>query len=352
MLDTSKLHTYKYNDDIFKKVTVLPDGKNHGLLFVLDWSGSMANELMATVKQLLNLTAFCKKVQIPFEVYAFTNEWVAAKRAMAGEANILSYDYPGVEKNQVYINKEYFHMMNFVSSRSNAREYERQCKNLWREASVYKSYSGYQATFGVGLSGTPLNEAVITMNYIIPQFKKQNDLQKVNLCILSDGESCAAAYGHEVYIDHKDEYSVRPRRIDWYQTLRDRKTGITYNQFDAENVTNIFIQQLRDRNPDVNVIGFRILSGSQLQSFVSRYASFDGYSQVQKQWKKEKSAIIKNPTAYTALYAISNHSLNESTDFNVESGAKKGEITRAFKKMLGSKSTNKKLLSSFIEYVA
>ena len=352
VLDTSKLHTYKYNDDIFKKVTVLPDGKNHGLLFVLDWSGSMANELMATVKQLLNLTAFCKKVQIPFEVYAFTNEWVAAKRAMAGEANILSYDYPGVEKNMVYINKEYFHMMNFVSSRSNAREYERQCKNLWREASVYKTYSGYQATFGVGLSGTPLNEAIITMNYIIPRFKKQNDLQKVNLCILSDGESCAAAYGHEVYIDHKDEYSVRPRRIDWYQTLRDRKTGITYSQFDAENVTNIFIQQLRDRNPDVNVIGFRILSGSQLQNFVGRYASYDGYSQIQKQWKKEKSAIIKNPTAYTALYAISNHSLNESTDFNVESGAKKGEITRAFKKMLGSKSTNKKLLSSFIEYVA
>ena len=352
VLDTSKLHTYKYNDDIFKKVTVLPDGKNHGLLFVLDWSGSMANELMATVKQLLNLTAFCKKVQIPFEVYAFTNEWVAAKRAMTGEANLLSYDYPGVEKNTVYINKEYFHMMNFISSRSNAREYERQCKNLWREASVYKTYSGYQATFGVGLSGTPLNEAVITMNYIIPRFKKQNDLQKVNLCILSDGESCAAAYGHEVYIDHKDEYSIRPRRIDWYQTLRDRKTGITYGQFDHDNVTNIFIQQLRDRNPDVNVIGFRILSGSQLQNFVGRYAGFEGYSQIQKQWKKEKSAIIKNPTAYTALYAISNYSLNESTDFNVESGAKKGEITRAFKKMLGSKSTNKKLLSSFIEYVA
>ena len=352
VLDTSKLHTYKYSDDIFKKVTILPDGKNHGLLFVLDWSGSMANELMETVKQLLNLTAFCKKVQIPFEVYAFTNEWVAAKRAMEGESNYMSYDYPGVEKNMVYINKEYFHMMNFISSRSNARDYERQCKNLFREVSCYKSYSGFQSTFGVGLSGTPLNEAIVCLNYIIPQFKQKNDLQKVNVCILSDGESCAAAYGHEVYLDHKDEYAVRPRRIDWYQTLRDRKTGITYKQFDGENVTNIFIQQLRDRNPNVNVLGFRILAGSQLQNFVGRYADFDGYSQVQKQWKKEKSAIIKNPTAYTALYAISNNSLNENTDFNVESGAKKGEITRAFKKMLGSKSTNKKLLSSFIEYVA
>ena len=40
VLDTSKLHTYKYNEDLFKKVTVVPDGKNHGLIFILDWSGS------------------------------------------------------------------------------------------------------------------------------------------------------------------------------------------------------------------------------------------------------------------------------------------------------------------------
>ena len=352
VLDTSKLHTYRYNEDLFKKVTVLPDGKNHGLLFILDWSGSMSNEILSTVKQVLNLTAFCKKVQIPFEVYAFTNEWVAAKRAMAGEVNYMTYDHPGVEKNVVYINKEYFHMMNFISSRSNAREYERQCKNLWREAFTYRYCVKYSSTFGVGLSGTPLNEAIVCLNYIIPEFKKKNDLQKVNVCILSDGESCAAAYGHEMYLDHKDDYRVSPRRLDWYQTLRDRKTGITYKQFEGDNITNTFIQQVRDRNPGVNVLGFRILPGSQLQNFVGRYASYEGYSEIQKQWKKEKSAIIKNAKAFTALYAISNNSLNENTEFNVESGAKKGEISRAFKKMLGSKATNKKLLNSFIEYVS
>ena len=36
VIDTSKLHTYRYNEDIFKKMTVVPDGKNHGLLFLLD----------------------------------------------------------------------------------------------------------------------------------------------------------------------------------------------------------------------------------------------------------------------------------------------------------------------------
>ena len=352
VLDTSKLHTYRYNEDIFKKITVLPDGKNHGLLFLLDWSGSMQYELMATVKQVMNLTAFCKKVQIPFEVYAFTNEWTLAERAMSGDTSYEDYSYPGLTKNEIYLHEGRFHLMNFVSSRSNARDYERMCKNLFREASIYTQYSNYSQTLGCQLSGTPLNEAIVMMNYIIPEFKQKNDLQKVNLCILSDGEGCSAGYGHEIYVDHKDEHRVVPRRIDWYQVLRDRKTGRTYSQFEYDNVTNTFIQQLRDRYPEVNVIGFRILSGSQLQNFVGKYASYEGYSQIQKQWKKDKSAIISNTKAFTALYAISNNSLNQSTEFNVESGAKKGEISRAFKKMLGSKSTNKKLLNSFIEYVS
>ena len=72
-LTTTKLHTYKYNEDLFKKVTILPDGKNHGLLFILDWSGSMGNCILDTVKQLYNLIWFCNKCNIPIDVYAFTN---------------------------------------------------------------------------------------------------------------------------------------------------------------------------------------------------------------------------------------------------------------------------------------
>ena len=75
VLDTSKLHTYRFNEDLFKKVTVTPDGKNHGLVFILDWSGSMADVLLDTVKQMFNLVWFCKKVNIPFDVYSFTNEY-------------------------------------------------------------------------------------------------------------------------------------------------------------------------------------------------------------------------------------------------------------------------------------
>ena len=72
VLDTTQLQTYRFNEDLFKRVTVLPDGKNHGLIFVLDWSGSMQYVLEDTLKQLYNLIWFCRKVNIPFDVYAFT----------------------------------------------------------------------------------------------------------------------------------------------------------------------------------------------------------------------------------------------------------------------------------------
>ena len=356
VLDTSKLHTYKYSEDIFKKVTTVTDGKNHGLLFLLDWSGSMSNDILAAVKQVLNMTAFCKKVQIPFEVYAFTNDYYPVRRAINKTVDNTHdeeyFESKGCEENKVFLHKDQFHLMNMVSSRSNSQDYERMCRNLFREAFAYRHYVSYHTTPGIGLSGTPLNEGIILMNYLIPEFKKQNDLQKVNLCILTDGESCTSAYGRKIYNDYKDEYYVRPRRVDSC-ILRDRKTGITYSKSDMYSIgTNTFIQQLRDRNPGVNVIGFRIGSASSLSNFVSVYGNSAKYTDVQKQWKKEKSAIIPDPKSFTALYAIANTSLSSDTEFDVESGAKKGEITRAFKKMLASKSTNKKLLNSFIQYVA
>ena len=357
VLDTTKLHTYKYSDDIFKKVTVLPDGKNHGLLFLLDWSGSMQREILATVKQLLNLTAFCKKVQIPFEVYAFTNEFYAVRRAKEGKEEYISNEEYFSKKNckegKIFLQKDMFHLMNMVSSRSNSKDYERQCLNLYREAYSYVYHCSYPTTTGVNLSGTPLNEGIVMLNYIIPQFKKQNDLQKVNVCILTDGEACQSSYGRKYYNDHTDNYYVRPRRLGCNTILRDRQTGRVYSMNDGwGEVTNIFIQQIRDRNAGVNVLGFRIMGGSGLSNFVSTYASLAHYDQVQKQWKKDKSAIIPFPKSYTSLYAIKNSAIDEEVEFDVESGAKKGDISKAFKKMLNSKSTNKKLLSSFIENIA
>src|SRR6185437_12429448 len=40
-LDPRRLFTAKVREDIFERMTVLPKGKNHGFVILLDWSSSM-----------------------------------------------------------------------------------------------------------------------------------------------------------------------------------------------------------------------------------------------------------------------------------------------------------------------
>ena len=63
-----KLHSYKYNEDIFKKMSNIFNQKNHGMIFLLDWSGSMQRHIKPTVEQLLNLVLFCRKINIFFSL--------------------------------------------------------------------------------------------------------------------------------------------------------------------------------------------------------------------------------------------------------------------------------------------
>ena len=139
VLDTTKLHTYRFNEDIFKRITTIPDGKNHGLIFILDWSGSMSYVMQDTIKQLYNLVWFCRKVSIPFEVYAFTNEWIRH-----GEEIVHSR----YEKNEYnFAVDDTFSLLNLLSSKVNAKTLEHQMINIWRLGSYFnRSYHSYYTT--------------------------------------------------------------------------------------------------------------------------------------------------------------------------------------------------------------
>ena len=117
VIDTNKLHSYKYNDDIFRRLTVIPKGKNHGFVMFIDWSGSMHYNLMETLKQLFSLTMFCKQIGVPFEVYGFKD---------AGADNPFSY----IGKQNV-IKGARLVLRNFLSSRMNTEEMNFAMSYLW-----------------------------------------------------------------------------------------------------------------------------------------------------------------------------------------------------------------------------
>ena len=359
VLDTSKLHTYKYNEDLFKKVSILPDGKNHGLIFILDWSGSMSRVMLDTIKQLYNLIWFCKKVSIPFEVYAFTNEWKKPEYDYeTGEViNPADFTCSYEKKENLLAVSEHFSLMNLLTSKTNGKQLEHQMINIWRIAKAFSNYYGapYSVPTRLGLSGTPLNEALVCLHQILPQFQKQNKLQKVQCIVLTDGEANHLSRHVEVKRHWESEPYMGCRQLSGGVTfLRDRKTGNTYNvPYGWHGFSDLMLQNLRDNFPSVNFVGIRVLEGRDCNSFMRLY--YDQYSneyrKIQNDWKKLRSFTIKT-SGYHAYFAMSAASLSQDADFEVDDGATKAKIKSAFIKSLKTKKLNKKVLGEFISLVA
>ena len=172
VIDTNKLTSYKYSDDIFRRLSVVPNGKNHGFVMFLDWSGSMDHYLKNTLKQLFSMVLFCKRVQIPFEVYAFRSNThrdeipVQDVWTNFGEWNTISMSA--------------FKLRNILSSRM-------KCIEL-NFAMAMLLDTGRRMHVDP-LMSTPLNQAIIAAEKIINDFRNKNKLQVVNTVFLTDGQS-------------------------------------------------------------------------------------------------------------------------------------------------------------------
>ncbi len=354
VLDCTKLHTYKYNEDLFKKVTTLSDGKNHGLVFILDWSGSMSNVMEDTVKQLFNLVWFCKKVSIPFEVYAFTTDYPLVKYDENGKATLRQLSYE--KKDSLIQVGEWFSLMNLLTSKANGKTLEEQMLNVFRLAVsfAYHNKCYYSTPPGLTLSGTPLNESLIALHQILPKFQKENKLQKVQCVVLTDGEGSLLKYHREVQRRWEKDPYMGTAHIGPNAFIRDRKTGMTYScGSEDNNFTDILLRNLRDKFTDINFIGIRVLESRDAGHFIRRYYGYygDEYDKVMNSWKKEKAFTIKK-SGYHSYFGLSSSTLSQETEFSVSEDATKSQIKSAFVKSLKSKKMNKRILGEFIELVA
>ena len=358
VLDTTRLHTYKYNEDLFKKVSVIPDGKNHGLVFVLDWSGSMCDVMLDTCKQLFNLVWFCKKVSIPFEVYAFTNEWRRGEYDYENDRYLAADRTPHYQKKDgLLVVDETFSMMNVLTSKVSGKELEHQMLNIWRLAYCFgRTYSSpYTYSNRLALSGTPLNEALISLHQILPKFQKENKLQKVQCIVLTDGEANQLVHHKEVQRRWDKEPYIGTGYVNPMSTfIRDRKLGTTYQiKYGYHEFTDVLLRNLKDKFTSMNFIGIRVLESRNFSRFVQMYHSQldKQYEKIQSDWKKLKSFTITK-SGYDAYFGLSSSALSQDTEFEVHECATKAQIKSAFAKSLKTKKLNKRVLGEFISLVA
>ena len=351
VIDTNSLYKYKITEDVFKRITTVPDGKNHGLIMFLDWSGSMQHVLQDTLKQTYNLVWFCRKAGIPFRVYGFQNT-----HGSCGP-------HSGVKPtpNSLAIMED-FALLEFFSSRQNAKSLDKSLKLLWTQVQGmgYGSVCTYMQKYTLG--GTPLGEAVMCAPKLVEKLKQVENVTKVNVVALTDGESNPLSHlvehdGDEYYYRSKGEISVRSlyrgRRMKYI--LRDKKSGYSRELNPSQFITTQEIVSFYRKITDYNWIGIRICSKSELGR-VSRMLSYEDGQLLDQQWKKYKYASIKDQVGFDQSFYIPNQGIGSTTD-EIEVKQKgevatKAELNRAFKKHMGSKKSNKTILNAFIEQIA
>ena len=381
-LDLRKIANYKFSDDLFVKNQIVADGKSHGMVFIMDWSGSMGEYLLPTVEQLIALCMFCRKMNIPFEVYAFTNaqpnvpEYKAhinpsyEKWLTESTINGLCSEQYSTKKTKNYYNEEYtdvdygsflrihnFGMINFLSSKMNTQEFKNAAE-LFCQCARNGDHSGSDLAKDnfytrnmpreYCLSSTPLNEAIYAGIELVNKFKIANRLDIVNTVILTDGEptsSIAHGRGSEVLIAN----------------LPNRKQMVLRGNLKnfhgcSSEIEMLHMAELFRAMTGTNLISIRMTSAREAKWIADRYSNgnIKESERMMKEWK-DNDFFSYTHFGYTESFVIdSKTEVIDDDDIlgNVKNDASIGVITRAFIKGNAKKATSRVLLNRFSDLIA
>ena len=363
IIDPLKLPQYQYNEDIFKKLTIIPDGKNHGMMMLLDWSGSMSDVLFNTVKQLINLVEFCRKVNIPFEVYFFTSE-----RSYYGDQKTTKgFNH----KNGDWFFED-FHLVNCLSHRMNKKQADLALKTLFhmgmyfddrytwnrrnafdQDADALAASNSYGIPNKYYLGNTPLNESLIYMDKLIPMFRKKYGIEKMTFITLTDGAGNSPR--GKIFGSNVDSYSDEEYyRQKVYQIGKSKFVG-GYSDFTSNLLSHL------QKEHKCNVIGFYVIKRVKrwdIEKYINNYKDYSDkigqYNKLRKELTRDK-AIAVNADGYNKFFILDGKKLAvESFDMNnVE--VKKGtpsELKRIFGKSMANRLVSRVVLNKFIKEVA
>ena len=365
-LDMGRLHTYKYNEDLFKKVTTLPGATNHGMVMVVDWSGSMYENLKGTLSQLFNLIWFCRRTQIPFEVFAFSDSRELFIDPVTGEwPNRYEAKMDAFKAGDIALRS--FKLLEFFSSKMSAKEEIEMMEILWMIASYYGFEADREIAFDkvpfpgfLNLGGTPLNDAIISMMEIVPKFKAETGVQKVNTIFLTDGASnnLDGVYDYRLDTDNGD-HTAFINSLRGKVMISDPKTLKNY-EVDAFNMTDGLLKVLKKRVPDMNLIGFFIAGSGRsgrvdkrTLSYLQRELSMDAIMEQVKFINKNKFLAIESK-GYDEMYVLPAKGMEVSNEGLSDDlvGASKAKLKTAFGKSMKGKVESRQLLNKFVKLVA
>ena len=367
VLDTTLIHKYRFSEEIFKRQAMVADGKNHGLVMIVDWSGSMASAMHDTLCQIQVLAMFCMKAKIPYEVYAFNGH--ATRRFYHDDSPLIKYtDMPVFSTNEGdLVLNENFRLVNYLSSSMKQSQFEsamiwiEAIKASWKDAR--RGRYGHNTNYGShrienisslhNLGGTPLDEAMIAGAAVVKDFKHKHNLQIVNSVFLTDGEGNGT---NSHYIDDDQNTSYNGSKT----TMTDTKSSMTFRKtrgtgFSREGITDPYVEYFKNHTGG-NIINFHICEKKQ-RNFNNALDTFGlGYMK-EADWNivKKNGFLQRTNGSYDLLLiiGIANLQIAEETKMGALGvGAEKKDIKKALLADTRSNVKSRLFLAEFMKMVA
>ncbi len=220
-LDISKLPYYKINDKIFGRSEVLRDDKSHGMILLLDCSGSMYNSFIGSMNKVISLIMFCKRVNIPFRIFGFFDY---TNLSIPGAFSINEGDMSFFLSNN-------FSLVEFINSDVPNRELNGILYNMF----IFSQYLIPEFP----LRGTPLVEAVVALIDIVKNFKIKYNIEFMNFVLISDGDGGSVGICKKIYTSDGKEHTISENILGKKCILRHKKSKY-YSGFFNDDAVRTF----------------------------------------------------------------------------------------------------------------
>ena len=321
-LNMKKLHMYKLDDNIFNSVTKLADAKSHGLILNIDYSGSMCMVINDAINQALIIALFCRKVQIPFEVYGFTTP---QNDAIAKRNNDICSD-----KSDNVIRMEHIVQFQLLSSKMTNVEFDTMANQMYGR----QLCSDFERLYG-----TPLSESIILMKHVCKRFKTTHKIQKPSVIFLTDGDGGRLEYDSPESYHNPLFLKVGKKLYDLPRTNKTQEEAmIEMLKEDCESVVNFYIS-----------------SESQF-NMISRFRH--NKSQLRKDFRSN-GFVTKEVNAYDKYFIINSAAMkikssidlgSETVDVTDKRDVKK--LQKNFIAQLQGVKKSKQMMNEFIETIS
>lgn len=350
-IDVKQIYKYRYDDQIFSSVMQLADAKSHGMVMFVDYSGSMSSTLGNVLDHILNLLHFCKKVNIPFEVYGFTS-------------NIFSNENR-FEQSQYEFSMKDFTLSQLFSDKMTKAEYELAYDQVIRQVLSYgygyhhnDHFSKYEQ-----LGGTPLDHTLIAANHIVNSFNKRTGVQKTNVVILSDGDS------HMCLTENMSRRHYNKPMIGTIKTIIGKKQYSIdlcgTSKYRNNRYVTMQLVDILKKSTGSTLICFYIAQGKNAsRSMVNLMTNFDykSSSTLTETYKKEGYAYKAKCLGYDSYFMISNNlQINDEDDFDfsyekqidiAEDKSAQNKLAKQFSKHNKKNRQNRIIMTKFAEIIA